>query len=69
MSYGFIDISGYRSFGLRSSRGGGGVGGNEERRIVYVGKLPDGMTRDVLRKRFQTFGKIEEISLHFRDHG
>ena len=42
---------------------------NEERRIVYVGKIAEGTTRADLRKRFEVFGPILEISVHFRDRG
>lgn len=41
----------------------------EERRIIYVGKVPNDYTRKKLHTRFQRFGEIEEVSLHFREHG
>ena len=41
----------------------------EERRIIYVGKIEEGTTRANLRQRFEVFGPIDEISLHFRDRG
>jgi len=41
----------------------------EERRVVHVGKIQEGTLKDDLRKRFQVFGPISDISLHFRDHG
>ena len=41
----------------------------EERRVVYVGRVSEGTTRADLRTRFEVFGPIEEISLHFRDRG
>ena len=41
----------------------------EERRVVYVGKISEGTTRADLRQRFEVFGPILEISLHFRDRG
>ncbi|XP_067656311.1 peroxisome proliferator-activated receptor gamma coactivator 1-alpha-like [Haliotis asinina] len=41
----------------------------EERRIVYVGKIPDGYTRRELRRRFGRFGEIEDVSVHFREYG
>ena len=41
----------------------------EERRIVYVGKIAEGTTRNDLRNRFEVFGPIVEISVHFRDRG
>lgn len=37
--------------------------------MVYVGRISEGTTRADLRKRFQVFGPIEEISVHFRDRG
>lgn len=41
----------------------------EERRVIYVGNIPEGTTRLALRERFARFGHIEEVSVHFRDHG
>ena len=41
----------------------------EERRVVYVGRIAEGTTRADLRKRFEVFGPVEEISVHFRDRG
>jgi peroxisome proliferator-activated receptor gamma coactivator-related protein 1 len=41
----------------------------EERRVVYVGKIQEGTLKDDLRKRFQVFGPIVDISVHFRDFG
>lgn len=41
----------------------------EERRIVYVGKIPQDYTKSQLRKRFRRFGEIEEVSTHFREAG
>ena len=41
----------------------------EERRVVFVGKIAEGTTRADLRKRFEVFGPIVEISVHFRDRG
>ena len=41
----------------------------EERRIVYVGRIPGDFTRGDLRKEFEMFGPIEEVSVHFREHG
>lgn len=40
----------------------------EERRIVYVGKIPEGATKTDLRRWFGRFGAIKEVSVHFRDH-
>ncbi|KAK3095576.1 hypothetical protein FSP39_016258 [Pinctada imbricata] len=41
----------------------------KERRIVYVGKIPDSYTKRALRRRFERFGVIEEVSVHFRENG
>ncbi|TFK07033.1 centrosomal protein of 55 kDa [Platysternon megacephalum] len=41
----------------------------EERRVVFIGKLPSRMTRAELRHRFSVFGAIEECTLHFRAEG
>lgn len=41
----------------------------EERRVIYVGRLPEGTTKNDLRKRFEVFGPIIDISVHFREHG
>uniref|UniRef100_A0A3B5LY27 RRM domain-containing protein n=1 Tax=Xiphophorus couchianus TaxID=32473 RepID=A0A3B5LY27_9TELE len=41
----------------------------EERRVVYVGKIRGSMTQRELRERFTLFGEIEECTLHFREHG
>ncbi|XP_013378630.1 serine/arginine repetitive matrix protein 2 isoform X2 [Lingula anatina] len=39
----------------------------EERRIIYVGKIPDNYTRRDLRRRFDRFGPIEQVGIHFRE--
>lgn len=41
----------------------------EERRVVYIGRLSEGTSKGDLRRRFQKFGEIVDISVHFRDHG
>ncbi|XP_053245438.1 peroxisome proliferator-activated receptor gamma coactivator-related protein 1 [Podarcis raffonei] len=41
----------------------------EERRVVFIGKIPSRMTRSELRHRFSVFGIIEECTLHFREQG
>lgn len=41
----------------------------EERRIIYVGRIPKDYTRMDMRRRFQRFGEIEHVQLHFREHG
>ncbi|XP_031848169.1 uncharacterized protein LOC116433801 isoform X2 [Nomia melanderi] len=41
----------------------------EERRVIYVGRLEEGITKADLRKRFEAFGPVVDISVHFREHG
>ncbi|XP_071445138.1 uncharacterized protein [Hetaerina americana] len=41
----------------------------EERRVIYVGRLAEGTTKADLRHRFEVFGEIIDISVHFREHG
>ncbi|XP_054168012.1 peroxisome proliferator-activated receptor gamma coactivator 1-alpha-like [Oppia nitens] len=41
----------------------------DERKIIYVGKIPDGTTKNDLRHWFCRFGTIKEVSVHFRDYG
>ena len=40
-----------------------------ERRIVYVGGIPNNYTRHQMRGAFSRFGEIELVQLHFREHG
>lgn len=41
----------------------------EERRVVYVGRINDDTTREELKKRFEIFGPITNVSVHFRNFG
>lgn len=41
----------------------------EERRIVYVGGLSASTSKESLRRRFQVFGPITNVSIHFREYG
>lgn len=41
----------------------------EERRVIYVGRIEEGTTKAHLRERFQVFGPIVDISVHFRERG
>ncbi|GJQ76040.1 hypothetical protein Trydic_g18091 [Trypoxylus dichotomus] len=41
----------------------------EERRVIYVGRIANSVTRECLRKRFQRFGPINNVSVHFRRTG
>ncbi|GAB6025284.1 Peroxisome proliferator-activated receptor gamma, coactivator- 1 [Chamberlinius hualienensis] len=40
-----------------------------ERRVVHVGNIKRGITREQLYTRFKVFGPIEDIRLHYRDYG
>jgi len=37
--------------------------------VLYVGRLDEGITKADLRKRFENFGPVIDISLHFRERG
>lgn len=41
----------------------------EERRVIYVGRLNEGITKADLRRRFEAFGPVVDISVHFRERG
>ncbi|XP_011260798.1 uncharacterized protein LOC105254042 isoform X2 [Camponotus floridanus] len=41
----------------------------EERRVIYVGRLDENITKADLRRRFEVFGPVADISVHFREHG
>ncbi|KOC60266.1 Peroxisome proliferator-activated receptor gamma coactivator-related protein 1 [Habropoda laboriosa] len=41
----------------------------EERRVIYVGRLEEGIAKADLRRRFEVFGPVVDISVHFREHG
>lgn len=41
----------------------------EERRVIYVGRIEEGTSKAELRRRFEMFGPIIDISVHFREHG
>lgn len=41
----------------------------EERRVIYVGRIDEGTTKAHLRARFEVFGPIVDISVHFRERG
>ncbi|CAG9865257.1 unnamed protein product [Phyllotreta striolata] len=40
----------------------------EERRVIYIGRIPPRTKKEDLKKRFQKFGPITNVSLHSRDH-
>lgn len=41
----------------------------EERRVIYVGRLDENISKLDLRRRFEAFGPVLDISVHFREHG
>ena len=41
----------------------------DERRVVYVGRIRRSMTQEELRERFSQLGEVECVSLHFRERG
>ena len=41
----------------------------EERRVIYVGRISEGTTKAELRTRFEKYGSIVDISVHFRERG
>ena len=41
----------------------------DERRVVYCGKIEEGTLKSDLRARFQVYGPIVDVSLHFRERG
>lgn len=41
----------------------------EERRVIYVGKIRPDTTRTELRDRFEVFGEIEECTVNLRENG
>lgn len=41
----------------------------EDRRVVHVGNIKPGTSRADLHRRFNVFGPIEDITIHFREHG
>lgn len=41
----------------------------EERRVIYIGRISEGTTKAELRARFEKYGTIVDISVHFREHG
>lgn len=48
---------------------GGASKGNSERRNIYAGGITRQTTKSELIHRFQRFGRIEKVTLHFRDRG
>lgn len=40
----------------------------EERRVIYVGRLGEEVTKTSLRRRFEVFGTVMDVSIHFREN-
>lgn len=41
----------------------------EERRVIYVGRISSSTTKEDLRLRFEPFGPITNVSVHYRTVG
>lgn len=41
----------------------------EDRKVIYVGGIEEGTLKSDLRARFEAFGPVVDISVHFRDRG
>lgn len=41
----------------------------EERKIIYVGEIPEVTTKDELRRKFLKYGTIKKISIHAKNDG
>ncbi|XP_055840949.1 uncharacterized protein LOC129908483 [Episyrphus balteatus] len=41
----------------------------EERRIVYVGRIGQDTTKEMLRRKFIVYGPIKQITIHYKDTG
>ncbi|KAH8277497.1 hypothetical protein KR026_011655 [Drosophila bipectinata] len=41
----------------------------EERRIVYVGRIEQETTKEMLRRKFLPYGSIKQITLHYKENG
>lgn len=39
----------------------------EERRIVYVGRLEEELTKEELRRKFSVYGHVKQVSLHYKE--
>lgn len=40
---------------------------SEERRIVYVGRLEEEVTKEELRRKFSVYGHVKQVSLHYKE--
>ncbi|XP_030369743.1 uncharacterized protein LOC115620580 isoform X2 [Scaptodrosophila lebanonensis] len=41
----------------------------EERRIVYVGRIEQETTKEMLRRKFVSYGPIKQITIHYKENG
>ena len=41
----------------------------DDRRVIYCGKIQEGTLKSDLRARFQVFGPVTDVSIHFRERG
>lgn len=41
----------------------------EERRIVYVGRIEQETTKEILRRKFLPYGSIKQITIHYKENG
>ncbi|KAH8388616.1 hypothetical protein KR093_011295, partial [Drosophila rubida] len=41
----------------------------EERRIVYVGRIEQETTKEMLRRKFLPYGSIKQITIHYKENG
>lgn len=41
----------------------------EERRIVYVGRIEQETTKEMLRRKFLRYGSIKNITIHYKENG
>lgn len=39
----------------------------DERRIVYVGRLEDEITKEELRHKFSVYGQVKHVSIHHKE--
>lgn len=40
-----------------------------ERKIVYVGRLEPGLNREELKRKFIQYGRIKQVTLHYKESG
>lgn len=40
-----------------------------ERKIVYVGRLEAALKRDDLKRKFMQYGRIKQVTLHYKESG